>query len=169
MHADASEAHDPIPATLRRALAERTIIPFIGAGVSRAVQCKTTRRPLLPSWSELLERAADALDSDHLAGPAMVVRGFLKHHTPQYLEAARHAKEHLGARWTAFLRNQIDVPYDAAEPETLELARQIWRLGSSLLLTTNYDAVLQWACPKPREHSAWPINPKDALARLHRG
>lgn len=169
MHADVSQAHGPIPATLRNAIAERTVIPFVGAGVSLAVQCQRLRRSLLPSWSELLERAADALERDHLRGPAMVVRGFLAHSAPEYLSAAKHAKEHLGARWTDFLRQEIDISHESAVPETLELARCVWKLGSSLLITTNYDHVLKWACPRPMEYTGLPINSKDALAQLHRG
>jgi len=40
------------------------------------------------------------------------------------------------------------VPRSQVADGSLELARAVWRLGSRLVVTTNYDKVLQWACPE---------------------
>lgn len=159
----------PIPASLQKALADRVVIPFVGAGVSRSVVCRNSGRPLFPSWVELLQRAADTLEREDLRAQAMIVRGMLDSNPPEYLNAARRAKEQLGARWTDFLRDQFDLVPGAAVPDSLELARRIWSLGSKLIVTTNYDHVLRWACASPLELAAWGTNPRAELAKLHRG
>lgn len=164
-----SAAHQPIPASLANALAGRTLIPFVGAGVSRSVICRNSGLPLFPSWNELLQRAADALERENLLEPAQVVRRMLNSNPPEYLDAARRAKEKLSARWTDFLRDQFERDHGAALPESLGLARCIWSLGSKLVITTNYDHVLKWACASPSELATWETNPKAELARLHRG
>jgi hypothetical protein len=164
-----SEAHQPIPASLASALEERTLIPFVGAGVSRSVICRSSRQPLFPLWTELLRLAADALERENLPAPAMIVRGLLGSNPPEYLEAAKRAKEQLGVRWTDFIRDQFEHDHGAVLPESLELARSIWTLGSKLIITTNYDHVLKWACASPSELAAWGTNQKAELAKLHRG
>lgn len=160
-------AVDSIPESLRKALAAREVIPFVGAGVSRSVVCRDSGRPLFPSWVELLQRAAEALERDNLRDPASIVRGMLESNPPGYLNAAKRAKEKLGARWTDFLREQFEREHGAALPESLDLARSIWKLGSKLVITTNYDHVLKWACASPVEHTAWGTNQMAELAKLH--
>lgn len=162
-------AVESIPESLRKALAFRVVIPFVGAGVSRSVVCQRSHSPLFPSWVELLQRAADALEGNSLRGPASIVRGMLESNPPEYLDAAKRAKEKLGARWTDLLLEQFGHEHGAALPESLELARSIWNLGSKLVITTNYDHVLRWACPSPMGHTAWGTNPKAELAKLHQG
>lgn len=162
-------AAESIPESLRKALAAREVVPFVGAGVSRSVVCRDSGRPLFPSWVELLRRAADTLERENLRAPAMIVRGLLESNPPEYLDAAKRAKEQLGARWTDFLRDQFELVHGAALPESLELARRIWSLGSKLIVTTNYDHVLRWACASPLELAAWGTNPRAELAKLHRG
>lgn len=164
-----TEPYDQIPASLVKALTEQTVIPFIGAGVPRSVVCKNSSRPLFPSWNELLVRAADALEHEALLGEASVVRGMLLSTPPEYLEAAKRAKAKLGARWTNFLRNQFEHDHQSARPDSLALARCIWRLGSQLVITTNYDSVLKWACPSPADHTTWRTNSTAELARLQQG
>ncbi len=159
-----------IPATLVEALRARRVVPFVGAGVSRAVVRKGAgaQGPLFPSWSELLVRAADALDLDGRPGEAMAIRGQLKKSKPDYLLAAKEARDGLGARWTDFLKNEIDLLLDDAAPESFRLATALWRLGSPLLVTTNYDHVLKWTCPQPAGYANWLTNPQAELAQLHK-
>jgi hypothetical protein len=44
-----------------------------------------------------------------------------------------------------FLRAQFDPRFDHLDLATRTLPASIWRLGSPLIVTTNYDKVLQWA------------------------
>ncbi|HEY8098384.1 MAG TPA: tetratricopeptide repeat protein, partial [Methylobacter sp.] len=63
----------------------------------------------------------------------------------------------LGANWHIFLKSQLDKTSDQAQDASLELARQVWQLGSDLVITTNYDNVLHWTCPRMSDLDKWNI------------
>jgi hypothetical protein len=94
-----------------------------------------------------MERGAASLGRDK-PRYADLIRSLLAIDTPDYLQAAQHLREQMGgARWAEFLKANIDLSHADANPASLDLARAIWRLGTRLLITTNYDRVLDWACP----------------------
>ena len=157
-----------IPRTLRTRLRDKQVLPFVGAGVSMAVRERDTGRRLFPSWRELLEHAADRLAEEKKEAYADIVRGLLAlNRSEKYLEAARHAREGLGAVWYDFLKEQLDRPRGQADDESLSLARQVWELGSRLIITTNYDRVLHWACPQQGDLRTWDIQaPAEQLEAL---
>ena len=146
-----------IPTTLEDALRAGKVIPFVGAGVSMAVLDRNTRERLFPSWMELLTRAADRLEQEQKAPHAAVVRGLLQFDRPDYLDAARRAREGLGSVWFTFLKEHLDYPRERADDASLRVAESLWGLGSPLLITTNYDRVLQWACPQRDDLVTWDI------------
>jgi tetratricopeptide (TPR) repeat protein len=160
-----------IPRTLEERLRSGKIVPFIGAGVSIAVRNKETDAPLFPSWKQLLERVAQRLEAEQKGSYALVVRGLLAIEKPDYLDAARRAREGLGgAVWVEFLKEQLDRPSERVDNENLSLARAAWRLGSQLLITTNYDRVLHWACPQPNDYRSWDIEaPAEQVGALRTG
>jgi hypothetical protein len=45
----------------------------------------------------------------------------------------------------------------------------VWKLGSQLIITTNYDAVLRWACPDPLNLREWNIETPSGLIELFQG
>jgi len=49
------------PKTLIDSLQNGQVIPFVGAGVSRAIQNKDTGKPLFPNWKELPLKASLSL------------------------------------------------------------------------------------------------------------
>ncbi len=107
-----------------------------------------TRHRLFPGWRELLERAAHRLKEENRTPYADIVRGLLALDKPDYLDAARRAREGLGESiWYRFLKEQLDCPRGRANRESLRLAEAIWKLNSKLIITTNYDDVLRWAAP----------------------
>ena len=139
-------AHGPIPKGLKDALRAGRVVPFVGAGVSMAVKdCDGER--LFPSWKALLLQGAARLEDEGKAGEAGLVRALLNVDKPRYLQAAEELHTGLGAHWPPFLKGIFDVPSSAADTASLALARTVWALGSSLVITTNYDDVLKWACP----------------------
>ncbi len=131
-----------IPKALLDALKTGRVVPFVGAGVSLAVK-GADGKALFPGWGQLFELAAKRLESAGKAHDAVIVRAFLN--KKEFLKAADAAREGLGGQWNDFLMKTFD-PHAEPPAAGLELARAVWRLGSKLVITTNYDRVLQWAC-----------------------
>ncbi|MFT4927902.1 MAG: hypothetical protein ACI8WB_004016 [Phenylobacterium sp.] len=138
-----------IPDTLKQALQNRELVPFVGAGVSMSVLDKDTGKALFPSWRQLLLNVAKKLSAEQDTDSAEMIELLLKRNKENaYLEAAKEAKEALGThQWNDFLRQQIDVSRSQCDSNSLTTAEKIWQLGSQLVITTNYDKVLDWSCP----------------------
>ena len=164
---------DPIPRSLRDVLKGRRVIPFVGAGVSMAVQLKRAPRqedpPAFPSWIGLLDKAADRLRDELKPGDADFVRSCLGTDPPKVLEAAGHALKMLRPDlWSSLLVECFRIPENDVDPESLSLARLLWQLGSNLLITTNYDNVLRWASPAKGDVVIWPIESPHGLAQFEK-
>lgn len=147
------------PHSLLDALEEGKVLPFVGAGVSLAVLGTAGQSPLFPSWSQLLTNGANWLEREGKAADAELVRALIAVREPDYHRAAQHLEEQLpGMLWAKFLKSQFDRRKSDASEESLSLARSVWRLGSRLVLTTNYDHVLHWACPDRDDLRIWDID-----------
>jgi tetratricopeptide (TPR) repeat protein len=142
-----------IPKSLRDVLKIRQVIPFVGAGVSRAVEKKDKDPdkafdPLFPSWKELIEILAVALKDEGKPDEAKLVEAYVSVKPPKYLDAMQHAFEQLsGSAWYKIFDEYLGVHKDKADESTLELAQLSWQLSSNLIITSNVDRVLQWTCP----------------------
>lgn len=136
-----------LPASLISALEKKTLIPFVGAGVSRNVLIRVSQKPAFANWQELLE---NALSIDELESNPDIVKTILDLiHQREYLLAASQIRKFLGERgWNDFLKNQFDKHYSEIDERSLNLAQLVWHLGSALVITTNYDHVLRWAAPE---------------------
>lgn len=114
-------------------------------------------RRAFPSWAEVLERGVQSLLDEDKPDEAYQVQTLIanNHHLP----AADIVKNALtGRRWPAFLREQFDRSLEDLDRSTLGLAEAIWSLGSNLLVTTNYDRVLEWASPRSSDCKSWPTD-----------
>src|SRR5688500_9405434 len=147
-----------VPGSLRDKLGEGRVVPFVGAGVSMRVLDRHTREPLFPSWRNLLLGAAERLEYETKPAEANVVRSLLDVQPPDFLDAAKRARQSLGSVWYSFLKDALEIEFERIDPGSLELARRIWRLGSNLVITTNYDDVLRWACPNQADLQSWDID-----------
>src|SRR2546425_5023998 len=147
----------PIPLSLQKSLREGRVVPFVGAGVSMAVLDQATKQPAFPSWRQLLMAAAQRLEDEQKPNDANLVRSLLTISEPDFLEAARRARNGLRAAWYDFLKEQLDISRSRVNDESLQLARCVWELGSNLVITTNYDEVLRWACPHSADLQTWDI------------
>jgi hypothetical protein len=160
------------PESLTRSLQSGTVIPFVGAGVSRSVMSNPMgseiRRNLFPSWRELIFRAADRLKRENKEAEAALVGALLGVSPPRYLDAASEAQRGLGPRWAEFLKTVLDPPFRQADAESLRLARAVWALNSKLVITTNYDHVLRWSCPTPADCAEWDVQAPAEFAGLMR-
>ncbi|WP_320202169.1 SIR2 family NAD-dependent protein deacylase (plasmid) [Agrobacterium sp. rho-13.3] len=148
-----------IPRGLKEAIQNRRIVPFVGAGFARAIKKKDRSAPLFPSWKELLLDAAIHLRDDGRAtqaDSANIIEAMVRRN--DLVQAARIAAQDMGRRdWIEFLKHKFDVSYDEADAATLNLLRKVWGLGSNLIVTTNYDRSLQWACPNLQDLAHWDI------------
>lgn len=159
-----------IPTHLKEQISSHRIIPFVGAGVSMAVRLKGNKKQsAFPSWKNMLVHAADRLEQQKRK-EASLVRSFLDLSPPKYLEAAQYARDGLGALWPDFVQKELDPLKNTIMDGSLGLARAVWNLGSKVIITTNYDRVLDWACPA--EHAGnlqrWGVEASAGLARLLR-
>lgn len=136
-----------LPGSLVKNIQAGDLIPFVGAGVSKSVLAREDHSPLFPDWPQLLLLAADRLDAEMRASYSENIRALLNAKAPDYLSAAKYARDGLGSLWAEFLKGAMDRPRAAVLDESLELARAIWDIGSPLVITTNYDRVLRWTCP----------------------
>ncbi|HEY0135310.1 MAG TPA: protein kinase, partial [Nannocystis sp.] len=145
------------------------MLPFVGAGVSRSV-CDRAGSPRFPTWTELLERAVHRLIEEHKDEAAQAVRVQLAAATPDLIAAAETAREALwGRRWRDFLLEQFNPEIGDIDRRTLALAEAIWSLECPLIVTTNYDRVLEWASPRPADCESWPTHAPAEHARALEG
>jgi len=161
-----------VPKLLAQALQRHAVVPFAGAGVSRAVADRETNRPLFPDWKELLLGAAERLKEAGKDGYARTVSGLVDiGEGDSLLDAAKRAQQGLGPVWFQYLREALDPPFSRARPESLALAQALWTFGSRLIITTNYDHVLRWACPDSlrRDQHTWDISAPAEFAQLLSG
>ena len=121
-----------LPTTLVKALKAREVIPFVGAGVSRAV-ADEAGQPLFPTWRGLLDAAVERLRAEGLDKKAKRVQADLE--DGEFLDAAKVARDALGVLWYDFLKVQFDPPPKRVAQTTLDVARAIWQLGSRLVVT----------------------------------
>jgi tetratricopeptide (TPR) repeat protein len=156
------------PITLEERLRARKIIPFVGAGVSKEIVDQETNKHLFPGWKELLTQSAERLDQEKKGPYANIVRSCLELDPPDYLEAARRAREGLGSVWFDFLNDQLNPKRERVKEESLKLAQSVWGLGSRLIITTNYDRVLQWAYLQQGNFDIWDIEAQAEQAALLR-
>ncbi len=57
---------DPPPASLRKAMSEGRVVPFIGAGISMGAKIDPRKRSRMPSYLELIEQLIDLADQDQI-------------------------------------------------------------------------------------------------------
>lgn len=158
---------DPsLPKTLQEAARDGRLIPFVGAGVSMAVR-RTDGTRLFPSWPELLAASAERLEEEGHAAYSRLIRAMLDMPKPDYFEVAKQASDGLGAAtWRRFLVERLAPSRDKIANDSLALAEAIWKLGSNVVITTNYDRVLSWACPWSDDLWQWSIESASGLTDL---
>ncbi|MFM7166585.1 MAG: SUMF1/EgtB/PvdO family nonheme iron enzyme, partial [Planctomycetaceae bacterium] len=120
------------------AIARRKLVPFVGAGASLAVNQSQALKKF-PSWKELLQCLVTVLQSKD-AKAANRVQATLE--DGDLLDAADIALKKLGpAAFADAVVDAVSVPQEFCD---LRLTQAIWGLKPRLVVTTNYDRVLQW-------------------------
>lgn len=135
-----------IPKTLKEALLNKKVVPFVGAGVSMSVKDKNTRNPLFPSWKEFVESLVNRLEDDNFEADAAFVKAAINLPEPKYLTAIEHAKNELKTVWFDCLLTSFNPNRNKVDENSLNLAKLIWKISNNLIITTNVDKVLEWSC-----------------------
>jgi tetratricopeptide (TPR) repeat protein len=161
-----SDSAQSLPSTLLKRLEAGKVIPFVGAGVSMAVRSTAGER-VFPSWTELLDKAADRLERENKGKVANLVRSLISLNEPgDLLDAAKRTREALGSGWYEFLKEQLDIARSEIDEDSLALARAVWGINH-LVITTNYDRILAWVAPEGNP-TIWNIEAKAEMAIAHR-
>ena len=102
------------------------------------------KKGLFPSWDGLLLMLADKLQEESRVDQASIVRLFVK--MKQLNKAADEALPSLGK---AHFRDVMKDKFGIQQPNDADLSLQqaIWSLEPRVVVTTNYDRVLEWAKP----------------------
>ena len=146
---------------LKKLIRKNNVIPFVGAGVSLAVQKVGSKEDnnIFPNWTKLLELLADGLKQYGKEDESKNIYSSLKVKKNNYLSIADDIK---GFYPTDKLYNKkieeiFDKEKEEIEDSSLDLARSIWDLNQKLVITTNYDKVLHWASNSPADTQRWDI------------
>ena len=136
-----------IPQSLKNAIIAGKTVPFVGAGLSMTVLRKDSDEKLFCSWDGLLLEAAEKLKQENKSKAATAIEIALDYiEDDSYHRAANIAIKELGQNaFYNFLCEKFDKQQGEAEPSSLDTAKLVWQLNSQLVVTTNYDNVLQWA------------------------
>jgi len=127
-----------LPQGLKDAARTGTLVPFIGAGISRLA--KTPKPSAIPTWSEFLAELVDVAEEvgDVSSEETQEIRQLI--FRGKSLMAAEAIKSAVPSDlFETYIRRRF-APLDA---EPSEIHRSIFRLQPSLILTTNYDHLLE--------------------------
>lgn len=104
---------------------------------------------LFPSWKSYVEILAQTLTDEGKPKEAILVQALVESGKPKYLEAMQHAYDELGKPiWYQKLNENFKKDEIDADPDSLELPKLIWQLGTNVVFTTNIDRVLEWKSVK---------------------
>ncbi len=142
-----------LPKNLVESARQRRLIPIVGAGLSKQSGAN------FPSWRELLQTLKErAAQQSHISdSEANDIHQLLAR--DQYLMAAEDLRFKLPIdEYETLLKDAFDPP--TAIPA--EVHRQLFRLNPPLILTTNYDRLLEDAFASRYERAATVYTYKDA-------
>ncbi|MGE6761422.1 SIR2 family protein [Corallococcus interemptor] len=112
-------------------LARKKAVLFVGSGVSASAKTRAGHR--IRTWGSFLQEAAKSVASKELKDD---IERLIKE--SDYLLAAELLKDALDDQWPSLLRKEF-----AQVAGVSELHRAIVRLGQRILITTNFDKLLE--------------------------
>jgi hypothetical protein len=146
-----------IPDRLKDAAATGTLIPFVGAGISRSAI--TADPDAYPTWSKLLkELCAKAYDIGRINPDERAQIDDLVDQG-KYLMAAQHLRSTLPQETMDDVFESRFMPPDA-KPSPIH--RSIIKLQSPLIITTNYDLLLEDAYAQEYRRTPQRLTYKDS-------
>lgn len=137
-----------IPQPLIEAVNTGNLIPFIGAGISRHANRSDGNE--FPTWEGFLRKLADLLALGEWTSPEDVndIRQLIDGR--KHLMAAQALKEVIPKD---ALHQHIEAWFDADNVDVSPIHRALLHLGAPLIITTNYDRLLEKACAAEFGHA----------------
>jgi len=149
---------------LKKLISENKVIPFVGAGVSKDVKYKNGEKAFV-NWKELLEILNQKVNDENKRNG---IEYFLKSKNIDYLQIADMIEKELSVNeFNKVLKETFDIDLSLIDETTLELAQTIWELNSKLIITTNYDKILNYSCSDINKNY-WDIEAPFEQAKLLR-
>lgn len=149
---------------LKRLIREKKVIPFVGAGVSKDVKYKNGEKAFV-NWKELLEILNQKVNDENKRNG---IEYFLKSKNIDYLQIADMIEKELSVNeFNKVLKETFDIDLSLVDESSLELAQTIWKLNSKLIITTNYDKILNYSCSDINKNY-WDIEAPFEQAKLLR-
>ena len=141
--------------SLRKDILSGKIISFIGAGVSQSVKMKGKDISPFKSWKDLLRDLSSVVIEEK--NKSHINSYFdLNDKDIDFLELADKIEKFSNQNdYSKKLQKAITTNYDNIDENSYTLARTIWNLNSNLIITTNYDSVLEKACNSKKKCSAF--------------
>jgi len=139
---------------LKKLIEENKVIPFVGAGVSKAVKsCDGV--DVFPDWGELLHKLAEGLNEND----TQIIKNYLNRPHVNYLRVVDDIQEFYPTKalYGQKLDEIFDITRESIQDNSLDLARAIWGLNQKLIITTNYDKILHWASDNSDNTQRWDI------------
>ncbi|WP_323593820.1 SIR2 family protein [Aliarcobacter butzleri] len=144
--------HD-LPQSLIDAIKNNTLIPFVGAGISMGIKDNQNNR-IFKSWTNSLLDAVEILNYEQKTKEATAIKALLDLPDVDYLETASKIHKYLNSNWNKYLTQTFDKKSENINQSSLQIPKEILKINN-LVITTNYDDVLKWACENKDDLIEW--------------
>ncbi len=144
--------HD-LPQSLIDAIKNNTLIPFVGAGISMGIKDNKDNL-IFKSWTNSLLDAAEILNYEQKTKEATAIKALLDLPDVDYLETASKIHKYLNSNWNKYLTQIFDKSSENINQSSLQIPKEILKINN-LVITTNYDNVLKWACENKDDLIEW--------------
>jgi hypothetical protein len=144
-----------LPQSLIDVIKNNTLIPFVGAGISMGIKDINNKDNLIfKNWTNSLLDAVKLLKDEGKNNEATNVESELKIFPVDYLAIASKIHKYLNSHWNKYLTQTFDKSYENINQDSLNIANEILKINN-LVITTNYDNVLKWACENKNDLIEW--------------
>ncbi|MDN5103742.1 tetratricopeptide repeat protein [Aliarcobacter butzleri] len=144
--------HD-LPQSLIDAIKNNTLIPFVGAGISMGIKDNKDNL-IFKSWTNSLLDAVEILNYEQKTKEATAIKALLDLPDVDYLETASKIHKYLNSNWNKYLTQTFDKSSENINQSSLQIPKEILKINN-LVITTNYDNVLKWACENKDDLIEW--------------
>ncbi|MDX9901714.1 MAG: tetratricopeptide repeat protein [Aliarcobacter sp.] len=142
-----------LPQSLIDTIKNNNLIPFVGAGVSMGIK-DTQNNRIFKSWTNSLLDAVQILKNENEDAKARRIESGLEIQPIDYLEIASEIHKYLNSHWNKYFTQTFDKSTKDINQDSLNIAKEILKINN-LVITTNYDNVLKWACENKNDLIEW--------------